>query len=161
MPGPYPIAYPLINGHRFSFASAEIFLPGNPLPVLGITAVNYSSELMPGKVWGTRSKPLGRTRGKADAKGDMEMLRLEWENLKFFLGVGGVAFGVTAFDIQVVWSELPFSPVITDILVGCRITNDEYSNQEGTDPSKVKLTLDLMGLTTNGIGSIAGSSIFG
>lgn len=151
----YPISYPQINGHRFAFASIELFMNGLPLPALGIKSINYAQSLEPGDVYGSRPQKIGRTRGKQDASCDFEMYRLEWENLKTTLGAAGIGYGEQPFDITVVWSELPFSPVITDAIIGVRITKAEFSNTEGTDASTVKLTGNVMRLIENGTGMIA------
>lgn len=148
----FPLQYPMINGHRFSFASVEIFLPGNPVPFVGVKSINYNASLDPGKGYGTSSRKLFRTAGKGDSDGDIEMYRLEWENLKAALGIGGVGYGRTSWTGIIQYSE-DFSPVVTDSIIGTRITKAEYSNSEGTDPTTVKLTLDIMLVNENG-GSI-------
>ena len=152
----FPVSYPEINGHRFSFASIELFMAGSPLPIVGFKSINYSEELEPGDVYGTAPQKLGRTRGKQNASCDFEMYRLEWENLKATLGAGGIGYGEQAFNIVVTWSELPSSPiVITDVILGARITKAEFSNSEGTDASTVKLTCNVMRLQTNQTQTIA------
>jgi len=144
---PAPIPYPLIQGHRYSFASIEAVFNG--LKILGFTSISYEDSLEPGKVYGSAPQKIGRTRGKADPKCEVEMLKLEWEQFKLTLGVGGVGFGETAFDIVVVYAELPYAPVTTDTIVGCRITNVKDASQDGTDPSKVTLTIDPMTILHN------------
>lgn len=141
---PFQIDYPLINGHRYSFASVEAQFNG--LPILGIKSINYSPELMPGKVYGSAPQKIGRTRGKEDSSADFEMLRLEFENLKETLGfqANGTGFGESAFDIVVQYAELPNSPVVTDTLIGNRITKVDLQNADGTDASMAKCTIDPM-----------------
>ncbi len=146
---PFNIEYPLVNGHRYSFASVEAQFNG--LPILGIKSINYSPELMPGKVYGSAPQKIGRTRGKEDSSADFEMLRLEFENLKETLGNQGVGFGETAFDIVVQFAEIPNSPVVTDTLIGFRITKPDLSNADGTDPSMVKVTGDPMRILLGGV----------
>jgi len=139
----FPLSYPLINGHRFSFASIEAVFNG--IPFVGFKSINYSQELEPGDVFGSRPQKIGRTRGKANASCDFEMYRLEWENLKTTLGIGGVGYGETPFNITVTYAEQSFGgPVITDLIEGVRVTKVEFSNQEGTDPSTVKITCNVM-----------------
>lgn len=140
------VLYPLINGHRYSFASIE--LTANFLPFVGIKSINYSQELEPGDVYGTGSNKIGRTRGKANASCDFEMYRFEWENLKVTLGRGGIGYGEQPFNITVCYAEAAIlgipQPVITDLIEGVRITKAEFSNQEGSDATTVKLTTNVM-----------------
>lgn len=149
---PFP-GYPLVNGHRYSWVSINAVFGNVPIPILGIKSINYSSKLTPGKVRGTAPQVIGRTRGEHDAAGDFEMLRLEWELFKAQLGIGGMGFGETSFPIVVQYAEVVIpvpSPVITDTILGCRITENAASNQEGTDPSMVKCTLDVLDVLWNG-----------
>lgn len=145
----FQIDYPLINGHRYSFASVEAQFNG--LPILGIKSINYSPELIPGKVYGSAPQKIGRTRGKEDSSCDFEMLRLEFENLKETLGQQGVGFGETPFDIIVQFAELPSSPVVTDTIVGFRIGKPEASNADGTDASMIKVSGDPMRVLLGGV----------
>ncbi len=144
----FQIEYPLINGHRFSWASVEAQF-GSVGLIIGIKSINYSPELMPGKVYGTAPQKIGRTRGKEDSSADCEMLRLEFENLKETLGNSGVGYGETAFDIVVQYRE-EGQPVVTDTLIGNRITKVDLQNADGTDPSCAKLTLDPMRIWLGG-----------
>lgn len=130
--------YPLINGHRYSFASIEARFNG--IPIIGFKSLNYSDELQPGDVYGSRPQILGATRGKQKSTCDFEMYRLEFEVLKQTLGLGGIGYGETRFNIVAQFAELPTSPVMTDTIVGVRIAKVELSNQDGTDPSTVKVT---------------------
>lgn len=139
---PYQIEYPLINGHRFSWASIEAQF-GDAGLIIGLKSINYSPKLDPGKVYGTAPQKIGRTRGKADETADCEMLRLEFENLKETLGNQGIGYGETAFDIVVQFHE-DGGPTLTDTIIGCRITAVDLSNADGTDASMAKLTLDPM-----------------
>lgn len=156
MPGPYPLFFPSINGHQFSFTSIEVWMGGIPLPNIAFKSINYKNKLTPGVMRGTRPHKLGRTRGEHDPTADCEIYRLAWENLRVTLGIGGVGYGETSFDILVQFAELPTSPVLTDRIVACRVTETDYSNQSGTDPSTVKLTLDPMDILENGYSSIVG-----
>ncbi len=147
---PYEIQYPLINGHRFSFASIEATF-GSAGVIVGIKSINYSTELTPGDVYGTAPQKIGRTRGKANSSSDCEMLRLEFENLRGTLGPGsdGTGYGETSFDITVQYAE-DGQPTITDTVIGNRITKVDLSNTDGTDPSACKLTHNTMQIWLGG-----------
>jgi hypothetical protein len=143
-----PIQYPLINGHRYSFASIEARFNG--IPIIGFKSLNYSDELAPGEVYGSRPQLLGATRGKQKASADFEMYRLEFEALKATLGIGGVGFGEQKFDIVAQYAELG-QPVITDTVVGFRIQKVEFSNADGTDAIVAKVTGFPLRVLFNGV----------
>ena len=147
MPVP-SILYPLINGHRYSFASIEANFNGQT--ILGITEVSYKPSLKGTVVYGTTPHPLGRTRGKVENTWSAKMYRLEFERLKLTLGVLGQGFGENPFDIVAQYSELPSQPVTTDTILGARIQEADLSNADGTDASMVNLTGDCLGILLNG-----------
>ncbi len=148
------LVYPLVNGHRYSFASIEASAPTLGLTALsltGLTAINYGDALRGSSVHGTSSKKIGRTKGQQEPKGDLEMLRLEFEVFKerIKLQSGGRGYGEIPWDFVVQYGELG-QPTVTDMLVACRIQEVDLSNQDNPDPSKVKLTLDPMDVQLNG-----------
>jgi hypothetical protein len=143
-----PIQFPLINGHRYSFASIEALF--NDIPMIGFKSLNYGDSLEPGEVYGSRSQLLGATRGKQKATSDFEMYRLEWDFLIRTLGVLGVGFGESYFDISCSYAELN-QPVVTDRLLGCRIKKFDLSNTDGTDPTVVKNELFITRVKVAGV----------
>jgi len=147
---PLPISYPLINGHRYSWTSLEIGVGPSGTVMRGVSSIDYCDELTPGKLRGTGPNVIGRTRGEYDGDAEIEMYRLEWENLKSQLGTNGVGFGETAFPISVQYAEAN-QPVVTDTLEGCRITKVRTGGAEGSDPTKVKLSIDLTRILHNGV----------
>jgi hypothetical protein len=143
-----PISYPLINGHRYSYSSIEF--GQNGVTIRGISSIDYGDELTPGKIRGTGPNPIGRTRGEYDGDAEIEMYRLEWENFRQSLGNNGVGFMETAFQIGCTYGEAN-QPVVTDTMEGCRVAKVRTGGQEGTDATKVKLTINLMRILHNGV----------
>ncbi len=153
MPG---LQFPLINGNYYSFASIEAIVAGIKTP--DFTAINYSNELTPGDVWGTRPQKLGTTRGKQNAEGSVEMYLQSWELLRTALRAvgfaGGVGYGEVRFPFIVSFAEAQM-PVITHTLLGCRVVKEEFAHADGTDATKVTLTLNIMRLIQGVDGMIA------
>ncbi len=149
MPG---ISYPMINGNRFDFSSVQFTIAG--VTFNGVADVNYKHALKPGELRGTRSKMIGRTRGKYEASGDITLFKSEFQQLVTLLGSQGLGYMETSFDIIVTYNELGNVPV-TDTLVGCRITDDSDSGKEGGDPTQVKLELNIMYMLRNGVSPLA------
>lgn len=147
MPG---INYPLVNGNRYSFASIEAWI--DDISILGITSINYSDKLEPGMVKGTSMNPIGRTAGDRTSTCDVEILRLEWNIVLASLAAKGFgSYGLAVFDITVMYTEFFDVPTTTDRIRSCRITEAAVSNQSGTDPLKVKLTISPLSIEMNGV----------
>jgi hypothetical protein len=129
---------PIVNGHRYSYASVDLIINGKTY--VGAKRVNYSSSLEPGIIYSDDPGKFGRTPGKASHSCELELYRLEWNDLVVALGQ---SFGRKAFNVQVQYAE-DGEPVTTDAILGCRITKVEFQNSEGTEASSVVLTLDPM-----------------
>lgn len=140
------VAYPLVNGHRYSFASVEANFGG--FPCLGITEINYKPSLKGTMVYGSAPQPIGETRGKLELSCDFTMYRHEFELFKLTFPGLGVGFGEFRFDIIVQYSEGQM-PVITDTIVGVRIQEADLSNRDGTDASVVKVTCSCLNILLN------------
>jgi hypothetical protein len=138
------VQYPLINGHRYSWASATIKAQG--LELIHIKEISYSHSLEPGAVRGTGAQKLGRTRGEYDAEGSMTLQREQWDDLRNKLGDGYLE---KSFPISVSYAEDGL-PVVTDELAGVRIKSVENSPSQGTDALEVSLELDVMYIIENG-----------
>lgn len=127
--------YPLVNGHRYSFASIEATINGKVY--VGFKAISYDAANEPGVFRGTASQDLGTTRGKFNVKGSITMGREEFDNLIAGLGDG---FMQKRFPITVGYAD-EGSPVKTDSLSSVRITNVGNDHSEGNEALMVKLDL--------------------
>lgn len=148
MPGNTP-AIPLVNGHRYSFASIE--LRANNKTFIGIKSINYKDKLDKGNIWGTSSKKIGRTRGKQDPDASFEMLKAEGQDLIDNLTGNNAdqGYGEISFNITVAYREQG-SSVITDTIEGAMIIEADDSHSEGTDAVYTKFSLNVMDVKRNG-----------
>lgn len=137
--------FPLLNGHRFSWASASFNIEDTEL--ISIKELTYSHKLEPGDVRGTGPQKHGTTRGEYNAEGSMTLLREQWNELKSKLGTGYLE---KRFTIVVSYAE-EGQPVQTDELVGCRITSVENKPAQGTDPLEVSLDLNITYIIEDGV----------
>lgn len=141
----------LINGNRASFVNLTVRAADRDLPKGCITALNYNPTQEPGLVQGNLNVPMGRTQGYASCTGSIEILLSE---LVDFLSVltndGTFAIADVDFDIIAQWAVNDFD-VQTDTLLGCRITNLDFNNQQGSDPTKRTLALSIMRVLIAGI----------
>lgn len=148
-------AQTLINGNRASFVNLDVIANGSPIPKGSITAVNYNPTQEPGLVQGNLNVPTGRTQGYASATGSIEILLSEVNDFFVALTLDGT-FAIMDVDFDMVVSySLNDIDVVTDTLLGCRITNADASNQQGSDPTKRMLQLSIMRVLFNGIEAFA------
>jgi len=141
--------FPLINGNRYDYSSVEILIQG--VPYRGIKSIDYSDSLDPAKQYGTSARPLGRTRGKWDGDGSLEIFKEDAAIIRpviAALGQGG--YGEANLTIVVAYGE-PTVGIITDTLIGVRIKKVSDSHAVGNDGITEKWDLDLMDLLRNGI----------
>ena len=142
--------YPLIRGLRYDYSSVDINVNGRG--VTGVTEIEYSHKLEPGKVRGTSAQVLGRTRGQYEAEGSFTMPKQEADELRAALGAG---YMERSFDVVVHYAERG-QPLSTDRLVACRIKSESNSHKEGSDALAVKFDLDVIALISNGTPAISG-----
>lgn len=140
-------SYPLISGVKHDWSCVEIDIDGTIYT--GVTELTYSDELKPGDVGGTSAQRLARTRGKYTAEGSLSMHTQDGQELIAALSAGGVGFKEKSFGVTVMYSDTTTS-VITDKLVGCRITSTEGGGSDGGDPTAIKFGLDVMRIEWNG-----------
>jgi hypothetical protein len=145
---------PVINGHKYGWASVEAHVDG--IPQREFTEIAYSAKVDVGKARGAGTRVLGRTRGEADHEGSVTMLKAEAERWFTRLGHG---FMLKSFPITVSYDETGDGGVKTDSLLGCRITNVEDNPKTGTDPLTVKVDLHIMRIRYNGIDPIGDPSV--
>ena len=154
------ITSPIINGHRYSWASIEIVVNG--FVYVGITRISYGSSMEPGSIYGSDSVRIGRTPGQSKHRCSFDMYRREWTA---FLKTIGQSFGRKAFDIRVQYAEGKGNPtlsaigavetnrfeedplqsyegVTTDAINGCRIIDYETGGQDGPEAIVVHVTCD-------------------
>lgn len=141
---PFPRS-PDVNGMRTSYCSIELGIDG--IPVIGVDSINYRDTHEIGKIRGTSALPIGRTKGNGDAEGDITVYQADWNAIllpKLTLG-GSVGFAELAWPVKIVYAEqLNPQDTVTDRLVGVRFTAPDIANAQGTDATKVKLTLNIM-----------------
>lgn len=141
---PFP-RYPDVNGVRTSYCSIEFGLDG--IPAIGVDSINYRDTHEIGKIRGSSASPIGRTRGNGDAEGDITIYQAEWNSIFLPKLTRGGAFGYAelAWPVKIVYAEL-LSPddTVTDRLEGVRLTAADIANAQGTDATKIKLTMNIM-----------------
>jgi hypothetical protein len=142
--------YPLINGLRLDYSCVEVNANGKTFT--GVTEVNYTQKLEPGKVRGTSAQVNGRTRGQYDPDASITMLKEDAQELIAALGAG---YMERPFDIVVHYSAAA-GATLTDRIVGCRIKESGNAHKEGGDALSVKFALDVIAIIENGVAPVTG-----
>ncbi len=139
-------SYPLINGHRCSWAEIEIRLAS--IRQFAVKEISYRSSLEGADVFGTGAMPIGRTRGQARFEASITLHKEEADDLIVTLGPG---YGEVPFDIVVQYRVLGGYAVSTDTIIGCRIKNEDQNHTQSADGLLVKFDLHPVGILRNGI----------
>ena len=142
-------AYPLINGHAYDHASAEIEVNGTI--IIGIKEIGWSQSLEGAALRGTHAQVLARTRGEYDAEANLVMYMREYSELIESLtgGDASVGYGEQSFSIVVTFSEAN-QPIQVVRLLGCRIKGEESGTSQGTDPTEDSIDLTVLQIERNG-----------
>lgn len=138
--------YPLVNAHRYSYASIELNL-GSAGIFVGVKEISYSDSLEPGVVRGTRAEKLGRTKGEYEPEASITLWKEDAVELIKKLGNG---FMEKSFDITVTYAE-ENAPTTVDKIIGCRIKSNENSHSQGTDALEHAFELDVMRIEWGGV----------
>lgn len=139
-----------VNGALHSFVSMRASVGNFELI---FTSANYTDAWERSEVMANAPGAVGRTRGtyKVDTC-ELELLRKNYDEFVAELarraGATGNPFEVR-FDLVISYSE-DGSPVVTDELVTCQIKGNGAENQQGSDPTKIKVPLDCRALIWNG-----------
>ncbi len=159
---------PLINGNRYEWASIQ-FTPAG-FPLIGVKSIDYSQEKKGGEVFGTSVVKIGETRGQLKPEASMELFKEEADAFIDQLSVLGAGNGPgggklgymdVRFPITVQYQEQQNGQlaIVTDTLVGCRISKHADSHSEGTDGLTVKFDLSLFWITPDGNPPVAEASV--
>lgn len=136
---------PVINGHRYGWASIGIQLEGVETP--DFTEFTYSAKQEIGKVRGMGTRVLGTTQGESDGEGSFTMLK---KQASAFIKSMGSSFMKKKWAATVSYDEDGEGGIITDELTGCQITNVEDSPKQGTEPAMTKFDFHIMRMKLNG-----------
>ena len=95
-------SFPIVNGVEYSFASITVEIDGEEFN--SIQSVNYKQSKIKGRIHGNGQELIGRTRGQREYTVDIELLRIEWDELQAKLLTGqdpAVGIGDVQFDMLV------------------------------------------------------------
>jgi hypothetical protein len=140
----------LVNGNRYSFVNLSVTRGMAQLSKGVFKSINYDGMQDAGIVQGNRIQIVGRTAGYGTATGSFEMLLSEIND--FFDDItnsGQIPIGTAEFDLAVSYS-INDVDIVTDELIGCRITKVGTANQQGNDASTKSCDLSIALLRLNG-----------
>ncbi|MEM9693011.1 MAG: hypothetical protein AAGA56_10730 [Myxococcota bacterium] len=139
-------SFPTINGYEYSYASIEIYIAGRVYT--GVKAMNYRHSREVGDAEGSPAELLGFSRGSYNGlEGDLVMLRRTRDTMAAELGAG---YFDRMWDATVSYAEEGL-PLVTDELRGCTFTEEDFSNERGSDPTMVSLSFKGLQLRPNGV----------
>ncbi len=141
-------SYPLVNDTAYGWSSVEITAKGRTFT--GFKNIRYKDALEPGIVYGTSAFPTGRTEGQGSNEGSFEMYKRDFQALISFLAPAGSGAGYMRVSFPVAVSYEEEGVIVTDELIGVRITSAEDAPQEGSEPATVKGDLSILRIRRDG-----------
>lgn len=151
---------PLVNGNRFDYSCVTISVDGRVILGQDITSITYKHQLKPEKIYGTSPYALGRTRGRYEADGTLEVTKEAFGELVDYLSVDpNKGYMEQSFTVTVAYQADPGGQLVTDKLIGCRITEDEDNHKQGAEGLTVRCTLDIMSIERDDITPLISASL--
>jgi len=116
----------LINGVSYSSANVKLVLFG--VPVIGVTAIEYSAKQKKENNYGLGFDPVSRGYGQKEYTGKITLYREVWAAI-IANAPGLDPLDIPMFDIQVIFGGTPTRPlsVKTDVLQACDFLEDPFS----------------------------------
>lgn len=140
---------PLINGHKYSWASASMNI--DAVDQDDFVEVNHNWKTDRGMVRGKGPRVKGLTRGEDSVEGDITLNKAAWPKLLKALKDKYGSIPKASFTITLNYEESGEGDIITEELIGCRIAGGETGVKQGTDGLTVKVPLNIMRYKINGI----------
>lgn len=130
----------MINQNEYAWEDIQIVLPGKPLPIEGVVAVEYTEKKEHMNIYGRGSKPIRMGRGKTEYEGSITLLQSEIEALQQSLPAGKSLTQMVPFTITVAYAPEGGVSVV-DQLLFCRIKEVKKGIKQGDGNMEVALSL--------------------
>jgi hypothetical protein len=132
--------YPaLINGVMHSWSQVTVNI-NSPMPITGITKINYNSERKIDMVMGAGSQAVGRGYGNWTHTAAITLTRDEIENLRASVATRRLQ-DIAPFDVVIMFVPEMGNKKITHILKNCVILNDPLEIGQEDTSNTAELTL--------------------
>lgn len=125
----------MFNSREYEWADITVVVAGRP--VTGFRAVDYSSKQEKEALYAKGNKPHGIQRGNKSYEGSITLLQSEYEALR--QACGGDVLDAS-FDLVVAYGNASKGDaIVTDILVGAEVTEDNTEWKQGDKFQEKKL----------------------
>nr|DAL51745.1 MAG TPA_asm: tail tube protein [Caudoviricetes sp.] len=125
----------MFNSREYEWSDITVVVAG--CPVTGFRAVDYSSKQEKEALYAKGNKPHGIQRGNKSYEGSITLLQSEYEALR--QACGGDVLDAS-FDLVVAYGNASKGDaIVTDILVGAEVTEDNTEWKQGDKFQEKKL----------------------
>lgn len=125
----------MFNSREYEWSDITVVVAGRP--VTGFRAVDYSSKQEKEALYAKGNKPHGIQRGNKSYEGSITLLQSEYEALR--QACGGDVLDAS-FDLVVAYGHASKGDaIVTDILVGAEVTEDNTEWKQGDKFQEKKL----------------------
>ena len=125
----------MFNSREYEWSDITVVVAGRP--ITGFRAVDYSSKQEKEALYAKGNKPHGIQRGNKSYEGSITLLQSEYEALR--QACGGDVLDAS-FDLVVAYGNASKGDaIVTDILVGAEVTEDNTEWKQGDKFQEKKL----------------------
>lgn len=118
-----------INGNAYSYANIRFNFFGREFNA--VRAINYSEKQDKKPVYGAGEKPIGKTKGTKEYKGDITLPRHTLDAIQASLPAGTSITDIKEFDITVAFLN-DNQVMTTHRLIGCEFMNNGVDGKTGS-----------------------------
>jgi hypothetical protein len=128
---------PLVNGKAYEHADVQIVILG--VPLVGVTAIDYSDSSEMSNNWGSGRFPVTRGYGKYEAKATLTLLMEEVENITTAAPNRRLQ-DIPEFNVNIVFID-PQLITRKHTIRNCRFKNNNRKSSSGDTKIEVELEL--------------------
>lgn len=132
----------MANTKQYTWSDVKINLLGRTL--IGVQGVSYKTSVEKEPVYGRGNKPLSLQSGNASFEGELMLLQSELEELRAAIKTINPTYKITDISFDLVVSYGDGLTAVTDIVLGCEIT--EYEKGMEQNDKFMEITLPFVAL---------------
>lgn len=132
----------MINGTEYAYEDVQIVVEGKSIPLTGVKRIEYGMNKAHANLYGRGNVPVAMGRGKKEMKpGKLVIYQSELEELQAAMPPGKDILDRAPFMITCAYAPED-GPVVTDKLMGCRIT--DFTKALGDEDTHMEVELEFL-----------------
>lgn len=135
----------LINGSTYNWAQVRIQFTNMTTPIIGVTAINYSSEREIEAVYGSGDQPIAKSSGNVTYNSSITLYKDEVKRLQDASPLGDITL-LAPFEIVVSYRSDILDKITTEVLKNVNFMSNPTSISQNDKTISVELPLSIAGI---------------